>query len=218
MIDSAVNDSLITSPYDLPDANLLISRADGGRVCVFVPDRVVVVIGKGSDTSAELRAESILCDRVPVLRRGTGGCAVVLTPDMLIASFALYETEQGKSADYFRTFNSIIIHGLESLGVSDLLPAGISDIARHGRKIAGSALYRNRLLVFYHAVINVSGGTNLMERYLKYPPRTPDYRDRRSHADFVTSLSAEGFRIDRDDFRRQVESEFDAYLAKAFVA
>ncbi|HEY3296373.1 MAG TPA: hypothetical protein VGL38_13175 [bacterium] len=206
-------------PYDLPDAGLLYpSNGDAGRACVFVPERVLVVIGKGSDPELEVHADTVLRDEVPVLRRGTGGCAVVLAPTMLVVAFALYETEQGKSSDYFRAFNDMIIRSLEELGISDIVQAGISDIARHGRKIAGSALYRNKTTIFYHAVINLSSGTSLMERYLKHPPRTPDYRENRSHEDFVTSLAAEGFVIDTELFREKVEVEFRTYLQKAHAA
>jgi lipoate-protein ligase A len=213
-----MSELLTVLPYDLPDADLLTSRDGQGRVCVFVPARVMVVIGKGSDPDLELRAEAIQSDGVPILQRGTGGCAVVLAPTMLVTSFALYETEQAKSADYFRDFNRMIIRTLENLGISDLEHAGISDIARHGRKIVGSALYRNRLTVFYHAVINLAGGTDLMERYLKHPPRTPDYRKNRSHVEFVTSLAAEGFAVEPEDFRKGIEAEFSNYLTRAHIA
>ena len=204
-------------PYDLPDAKLLTANADGGQVCVFVPERVMVVIGKGSDPEVELHAEAIHSDGIPVLRRGTGGCAVVLAPTMLVASFALYESAQAKSSDYFRAFNDMIIRSLNSLGISDLAHAGTSDIARHGRKIAGSALYRNRLMVFFHAVINLSSGTGLMERYLKHPPRTPDYRENRTHEEFVTSLAAEGLVVEPKDVRKRIEAVFEDYLSKARV-
>jgi lipoate---protein ligase len=210
-----VSDSLILLPYDLPDAGLLTAHSDGGHACVFIPEQVMVVIGKGSDPALELHAEAILDDRVPVLRRGTGGCAVVLSPNMLVVSFALYEAEQQKSSDYFRAFNGIIIRSFGTLGIADLSHAGISDIARHGRKIAGSALYRNRLMVFYHAVINLASGTNLMERYLKHPPRTPDYRENRPHEDFVTSLAAEGFVVEPESISEIIETEFRDYQSRA---
>ncbi|MBU1984394.1 hypothetical protein KJ815_08290 [bacterium] len=175
---------------------------------VFVPPCVMVVMGKGSDPAAELHANHILADGVPVIRRGTGGCAVVLSPEMIVVSFVVLHKRQQKSAEYFRAFNRTIIRALSDQGVTHLEHAGTSDIARHGRKIAGTAIYRNRRLVFYHAVINAAGEANLMERYLKHPPRTPDYRADRTHANFVTSLAAEGFRIDLSAFQNGIETEF----------
>jgi lipoate-protein ligase A len=209
-----MSDSLAVLPYDLPDAELLRPTESGGGVRVFVPERVLVVIGKGSDPALELHEDTIVEDNVPVLRRGTGGCAVVLSPRMLCASFAVYGAEQQRSADYFREFNGMIIRALTDGGVTDLEGAGTSDIARQGRKLVGSALYRNRVLVFYHAVINLADGTDLMERYLKQPPRTPDYREGRSHGEFVSSLAAEGFEVDAAAMKATLETEFAMFIMK----
>ena len=46
---------------------------------------------------------------------------------------------------------------------------GISDIAIDDLKILGSALYQNKDVVFYHAVLNVGESTNLMESILNIP-------------------------------------------------
>ena len=92
--------------------------------------------------------------------------------------------------------------------MTDLSHQGISDIALRSRKVAGTAIYRNRELVFYHAIINLSGTTEAMERYLKLPPRTPDYRRGRSHAEFVTSLAEEGHSITASDVHCAVSRRF----------
>jgi len=197
-------------PYDLPDAELHTLGDDAHRCRVFVPPRVLAVIGKGSDPRIELNVETILADEIPVLRRATGGCAVVLSPRMFAVAFARFGKQQQKSADYFRLFNGVIIRALHALGVTELEHAGTSDIARRGRKIAGTAIYRNRNVVFYHAIVNVAEDARLIERYLSLPPRMPDYREARSHANFVTSLEEQGFRVEFESFREQVETEFRA--------
>jgi lipoate-protein ligase A len=202
-------------PYDLPDAELLRPDGSRGRAAVFVPERVLVVIGKGSDTGLELNSETILHDGIPVLRRSTGGCAVVLTPEMAAISFAVYTNQQKKSTEYFGEFNRLIIETLEAEGVSGLAHRGISDIALGGKKIAGTALYRNRELIFYHAILNLAGDTELMERYLKAPPREPDYREQRSHRDFVTSLAAKGFHVSVDHLQQVIVQRFSAQLERS---
>jgi lipoate---protein ligase len=214
LISSERNDVILCRPYDLPDEALLHVTGERARHLLFVPQRVMVVVGKGSNPSLELNTEAVLADKVPVLRRATGGCAVVLSPEMLVASFALYATAQRKSAEYFSLFNQIIIFALAGLGITGLERAGTSDIAIRGRKIAGTSLYRNRELVFYHAVINLSGGTVLMERYLKLPPRLPDYRAGRSHAEFVSSLRAEGFSASLGSICVEIENEFQRAIRR----
>lgn len=195
-------------PYDLPDAELMKLSVESARCAVFVPERTMVVIGKGSDPALELHEENIVADNVPVLRRGTGGCAVVLTPEMLAVSFSVQHSPQRKSSEYFRLFNAVIIRALEKHGVCGLEHAGTSDIALNGRKIAGTAIYRNRELVFYHAIINLASRADLMERYLKHPPRNPAYRVGRAHGDFVTSLRDAGFTVSLDRIEQDIQREF----------
>lgn len=203
---------LTIQPYNLPDADLLHATRAPGRSCVFIPSRVFVVIGKGSDPERELVVGNTVADGIPVMRRGTGGAAVVLTPDMVVVALALYEERQQKSSEYFRLFNDLIIRALSEQGIGGAEHAGTSDIALGERKIAGTALYRNRSLVFYHAVLNLAGDLHLMERYLKVPPRTPAYRRGRPHREFVSSLAAEGFVLDVPLFGRGVEEHFRELL------
>jgi lipoate---protein ligase len=199
-------------PYDLPDEQLMQVSEERGRCLVFAPPETVVVIGKGSDPARELVGERIEADHVPVLRRASGGCSVVLSPEMIVASFALYGENQRRSPEYFRLFNGLIMEALNQLGVDGLEHSGTSDIALKGRKIAGTAIYRNRQLVFHHAIINSGGDTGLMERYLRIPPRLPEYRRGRSHREFVTSLKAEGHSVSVEEFTIEIERNFKSIV------
>ena len=199
-------------PYELPDARLLLPADELSRCHVWQPPRVCVVIGRGSQLESEVRCDSVTADEVPVYQRPSGGCAVVLTPDMFVASFVVRTMEQLSSKEYFTRFTHILIRALELLGVRELSFRGISDIAIGDRKLAGTALYRNRERVFYHAVINAAGATDLMERYLLHPPRTPDYRRHRPHSEFVTSLADHGASVSLAQFAAAVQREFSAEL------
>jgi lipoate-protein ligase A len=198
--------------YTLLDSPLLSPDGTPGRCLVWTPPNTAVVIGKGSKIEEEINIEICEQDRVAIIRRGTGGCAVVISPDMLVVTFALYTDKQQQSKEYFLLFNKLIITALEQQSISSLSHQGISDITLGDKKIAGTALYRKRDLVFYHAILNVSDTTDLMERYLKTPPRTPDYRQNRSHSDFVTSLREQGYSLDKTTFAQTIEREFDLTL------
>ena len=197
-------------PYDLPDAVLLEASEEPMRCLVWQPECVMVVIGKGSDPALEVNVEAVAKDLIPVVRRGTGGCAVVLSRKMLVASFVVRQERQLPSREYFRLFNSLIVEALSRQGIEGFEHKGTSDIAINGRKIAGTAIYRNRNLVFFHAIINVAGGTDAMEKYLKVPPRMPGYRLGRSHSDFVISLAEQGYAFDAERFASDVQCLFDA--------
>ncbi len=193
--------------YNLPDAVLLEKKNNNGhhRYLAWIPDRTIVVIGNGSDPETELHLDRIVSDSIPVYRRDTGGCAVLLAPNMYVCSFALYGEGLKDTVGYFKKFNAIVIDALSTLGIDNLSHRGISDIAIDDRKIAGTALYRNKDVIFYHAILNVACDVNLIERYLKPPPRMPDYRRGRYHKDFVTSLEELGHKITFNDFESALE-------------
>lgn len=207
-----ITPALQLRPYDLPDAGLLQPVDLPGRCVTFVPPETAVVIGKGSDPEQEVDRDAVLVDGIPVMRRTSGGCAVVISPEMLAISFAMYGQPQRKSGDYFRDFNALIIAALGAMGVRDLTHAGTSDISLHGRKVAGTAIYRSRQVVFYHAILNLRGDPAVIARYLKLPPRMPVYRENRAHADFVTSLAAAGCAVDPANLSRAIYELFNKYL------
>jgi lipoate-protein ligase A len=194
--------------YDLADRDILERVDTAFAFLVWQPAREFIVIGKGNKPEQALFDETILADGLPVLRRPSGGEAVILTPDMLCVSAVRNTTAQQPSRWYFRHYNGLIRSALEARGVSDVDHRGISDLALGGRKILGSSIYRNKHRVFYHAVLNVAGTTDPMERYLRMPQREPDYRRLRPHREFVTSLRAQGYTVPMDDLRRGISAEF----------
>lgn len=195
--------------YTLPDFELQTSDGSAGRFLLWAPSETCVVVGNGSDAEREVNAEAIGAEGVPVYKRNTGGCAVVLTPEMWCLSCALYGRKQIQSKDCFALFNRAVCESFSRAGMVGLRHRGISDIALGEKKIAGTALYRNRELVFYHAVINIAGDVEMIERYLNTPPREPDYRKGRSHREFVTSLHEAGFDPSRETFEVEFKKEFE---------
>jgi lipoate-protein ligase A len=181
--------SLAIEPYALDEGILAATRADGRtRVRVYRPDRVMVVLGRGSDPAVELRTGALLADGVPVARRRGGGCAVVLDPGNAIVSACLSLPGLGRIQQTFDMLTGWLVRGLEDAGVSGVGTDGTSDLVLAGRKIGGSCIYRTRGLVLFSCTILAAPDVSLMERYLAHPPREPAYRAGRAHADFVGSV------------------------------
>jgi lipoate-protein ligase A len=131
---------------------------------------------------------------------------VILTPNTLVFSVKLKINDN--SHDYFRLINDRIIQSLENLGIKDVSMKGISDISIGEKKILGSSIYRKKDMLFYHAVLNVSEKTEIIQKYIKHPKREPDYRKGRKHCDFVSSIKAEGYDISISEIR----AKLNAYL------
>ena len=195
---------IIVDKYNLPDKSLLHPNDAFGRFLVFSPSKTMIVLGRASKISDELKFEQVERDKLQVIRRFSGGCSVLISPKTLIVSFALYNFKKKNSNDYFKMFNEIIIEAFKNNNISGLESNGISDLTLIGKKIAGSSIYYNKDVVFYHTVINLCEDPKIFGRYLKFPPRVPSYRRNREHEDFITSLKQNRILLNLVTFEREL--------------
>jgi len=197
-VDARAGAGLIL-PYTREDDLIAQARATGRALClVYRPQQTCVVLGRGGSEERELHRAAIDADGVPVYRRPGGGGAVVLDEGNLVVVLALPLPGLGAVTAAFRLASDLVIGALADCGVPGVEQRGVSDLALGDRKLGGSCLRRERNLAHYATTLLVTSRPELMDRYLRHPPREPEYRRRRSHADFVTSLSREGYRIDPD--------------------
>jgi lipoate---protein ligase len=67
--------------------------------------------------------------------------------------------------------------------------AGTSDLAIDIKKFSGNSARCRRTHFLYHGTLLYEFPLLQISRFLKHPPRTPDYRGGRNHAVFVTNLN-----------------------------
>lgn len=193
--------------YTLPDSRMTDQEGDSWKV--WVPDSTCIVIGKSNEPGESLELENIDRDGLTVLRRPSGGQAVVLTPGTPVVSITKEKASESLNCmGYFKEFSLSLIEALQPLLKDELSIKGTSDIAVGKMKISGSSIYQNRNHVFYHAVINVEESPDLFSRYLKHPPREPEYRKKRDHKEFVTSMKA----LNPDITTTQVVEQLNNYF------
>jgi lipoate-protein ligase A len=179
----------------LDEALLLDAEAGGPEVLrVWKWPVFAVIIGAGGRWAQEADAEACGRDGVPILRRSSGGGAVLLGAGCLCYSLVLRYERALELGDLHASYRYI----LNALGdawrplAPELVPAGISDLAVHGRKVAGSAQQRKRSCLLHHGVVLYAFDVERISRYLRHPPREPDYRRGRRHGEFVANLDADG--------------------------
>jgi lipoate-protein ligase A len=85
---------------------------------------------------------------------------------------------------------------------------GNSDLVLGDRKVSGNSMRCKRDHLLYHGTLLYGFDLNLMGRFLRMPPRQPEYRAGRAHADFVTNLS-----IDSAQLRQALIDGFNARQA-----
>jgi lipoate-protein ligase A len=185
----------------------LLEWAEEGRsglevLRLWEPATPMVVVGRSSRVALEVNEEACRAQRVPVLRRSSGGAAIVTGPGCLMYTVVLSYAARPDLRDITRA-HQFILGRLES-SLRQLLAnegsvslAGTSDLAFCGlsasstpRKFSGNSLRVKRNHLLYHGTLLYDFDLTLVEKLLLMPPRQPDYRGARRHSDFVMNLPA----------------------------
>jgi lipoate-protein ligase A len=158
-----------------------------------------LIIGTGQEHAREANLENLRAENVPLLRRHSGGGAVVIGPGVINYS-AFYRFANLPGSETIRGAMQSALQPVVALlrkwGMRCEF-AGLSDLAVIGsdgtlRKIAGNSQARKRRSVVCHGTVLSNPDWSLMERLLQFPSSVPDYRAGRSHRDFLTSLKSSG--------------------------
>ncbi|MCB2210623.1 hypothetical protein KQI52_00760 [bacterium] len=176
---------------------------------IYRPDETMVVLGRSSKPDVELHVDRILLDDVPIYRRPGGGCSVVLDPGNVVVAVVLPAPGLTKTKEWYDRCTFWLIDALAKMGIDGVRKAGISDLAIGDRKIAGSAVYRQKDVFYYAVTFLVDPNLEFIPRYLAHPPMEPDYRQRREHLDFVIALRDAIDLNDPADFERRLNEVLD---------
>jgi lipoate-protein ligase A len=151
----------------------------------------IVVVGRASQVAVEVDLDACRARHIPVLRRTSGGAAIVAGPGCLMYALVLsYER-----LPHLRMIDQAHSFVLETIASSlrTLVPmvsrCGISDLTIDGRlKFSGNSLRASRTHLLYHGTLLYEFPLPLVGQLLLTPPRQPEYRARREHDRFVTNL------------------------------
>ena len=151
-----------------------------------------VVVGRNNAIREHVITEACERDQLQVLRRFTGGGAVVVGPGCLNYAVAVSLVSFPELADVAASFKAILGRNVDAIGVAGLSIDGSSDLSLGGRKVSGNAQRRGRRALLHHGTLLYDFDAALAARYLKEPRRQPEYRRRRPHADFIGNLPVSG--------------------------
>jgi lipoate-protein ligase A len=181
-----------------PEENLALDEAlldwvdaGVGSECLrwWESPRHFVVLGYSDRFETEVNAAA--CQEVgcPILRRCSGGGTVLQGPGCLNYALILRITDSLAS---LTETNRIILDrhrvALSHLTGQPIELKGSTDLVLNGLKFSGNAQRRKKHALLFHGTFLRQLNLPLLERVLPMPSRQPDYRQRRSHADFLTTL------------------------------
>jgi lipoate-protein ligase A len=157
---------------------------------IWEAPRPGVVIGRSSHVSIEVRGETCRELDVPVLRRISGGAAVVVGPGCLMYALVLSLRRRPELRAIDRTHAFVL--GRIAAALQPMAPGvtarGICDLAIDDKKFSGSGVRAKRNALLYHGTLLYGFPLEMVGRLLATPPREPKYRQGREHDAFVTNL------------------------------
>lgn len=162
-----------------------------GTLFVWEWPRPAVIVGRSNAITREVDVEACSRDDAPILRRCSGGGAVVLGTGCLCYALILPISAEHRAMGISAVTRAIMQRtaaGFVAVGHA-VTVEGISDLAVDGRKFSGNSQRWMRRALLHHGTILYDFDLSHIARYLRFPSRQPDYRAGRAHASFVTNLA-----------------------------
>jgi lipoate-protein ligase A len=159
---------------------------------LWEPRRMAVVIGNSSSLVSEVDAEECRRRDIAVLRRTSGGAAILAGPGCLMYSVVLsYATRpELRAIDAAHRFVLETVVSAVRKFAPEAERRGTSDLALAERKFSGNSLRCRRHGLLYHGTLLYDFSLDTLASVLAYAPRQPEYRAARNHRDFVGNLPA----------------------------
>lgn len=157
---------------------------------IWAPTTPFVVIGRASILANEVNEVECVRRSVPILRRSSGGTAIVTGPGCLMYAvvLSLVKRPELRMIDEAHRFVlQRLAAAVSNCGV-EAQCAGTSDVVIGLQKISGNSLRTRRNALLYHGTILLDFDLSLMACLSQEPPRQPEYREGRSHDRFVRNL------------------------------
>ncbi len=183
-----------------PEENLaldeaLLDEAEAGTapretLRLWEPATPAVVLGRSSQVAVEVHEATCREQNVSIVRRASGGAAIVTGPGCLMYAVVLsLQLRPGlRAIDVaHNTVLAAIVAGLHRQGIA-AEHHGTSDLTLAGRKFSGNSLRVRRDHLLYHGTLLYNFPLELIAACLGTAPRQPAYRAGRSHDAFVTNL------------------------------
>lgn len=176
-----------------------------------------VVVGYANKIKAEVDVARCEGDKIPIFRRCSGGGTVLQGAGCLNYSLILPIVENSPLAEISGANKCIMDRNREAIqsvtdgslsikvkGCTDLTacshagdpaacsharPSEGSDGSLQGfRKFSGNSQRRHKAFLLFHGTFLLNFDLGLVGKLLTFPSRQPDYRESRSHADFLMNL------------------------------
>jgi lipoate---protein ligase len=180
----------------------------GGEILAFwEPRETFVVVGYANKVATEVNVENCRAKGIPIFRRCSGGGTVLQAPGGLNYALILQITDDGPlrtitaANKFIMEKNRAAIEAVFKSEIrnpkSEISVSGHTDLAlvtHHAarvtfQKFSGNSQRRKKNFLLFHGSFLLNFDLALVGEFLRMPSLQPDYRDRRSHDDFLVNLN-----------------------------
>jgi lipoate-protein ligase A len=175
---------------DSEDPAPWLAAHDGEVLRLWESSAPFVVLGSSSKYHQEANFAVCRADGVPILRRASGGAAIVTGTGCLMYAVVLSYHARPALRDLDQAHRFMMHTLTRALSIDGLTISvhGICDLVHEGHKFSGNALRCKRQHLLYHGTLLYDYPLAQIARYLGQPARMPEYRAGREHEAFVTNL------------------------------
>lgn len=174
-----------------------------GVLRIWESPRECVVLGQSGQPDRDVHLADCRGSGVPVLRRSSGGGAVLLGPGCLNYALVLPLDWNPKWRDVRYSLHWVMSRMRRALAMPELRHEGHCDLALKHRKVSGNAQRRTHRAILHHGTLLYNFDATRPERFLKSPQREPRYRAGRTHCDFLGNLP-----LTAEEIRRRLVEEW----------
>lgn len=188
--------TLGTPQHNLACDEALVALCESGYeheiLRFWEPREHFVVLGYSNRILSEVDLPACRKSRFPILRRCSGGGAVLQGPGCLSYALVLEISNRGPLNSISAT-NAFIMQrhqrAIEQIIGSKIEIQGFTDLTLRNFKFSGNAQYRRRRFALFHGTFLFSFDIPQVEKVLRMPSRQPTYRRQRRHGEFLTNLN-----------------------------
>lgn len=166
---------------------------------IWEPKTHFAVLGYSNRVALELDVANCELKGIPILRRCTGGGAVLQGPGCLNYALIYNDSHDPEWFNEIAVSYDFVLRRHQSL-FEEILERpievqGISDLAVGGHKFSGNAQYRRRRTVLFQGSFLLNLDLSIVEQCLRMPSKQPAYRANRPHQSFMRNLLIDSNRI-----------------------
>lgn len=182
----------------------LLQKDDRSFVLINKNPPPAIVMGSSQKTHQVIHEEKAISKGIPIIQRYSAGGCVILDKDTLLVSFILNKSILPMQINPLSIMKWTEKFYQESLCIKSF-KLTTNDYTIEDKKVGGNAQYIKKERFVHHSAFLWDFDPNHMN-LLTHPPKEPDYRKKRKHEDFLTTLKAY---ISKEEFISSIEKNLD---------